>query len=239
MSIIKTAVVLAGGMGTRLRSKIGDEQKCLALVSGKPFLFKILDSLAEKNISKVILATGFKANTVEETLGRTYKGIDLLYSTENLPLGTGGALIQASRLVNEDHFLALNGDSYINFSLENLESYHLDKKSKFTILLTKTEASKRFGSVKLDSSGQILSFKEKADTKDQWTNAGVYLINRGIFAERGAEPQSLELEIFPSLIGDSFYGLPSKETAFIDIGTPDTLELADNFFNTDLTLTSP
>jgi D-glycero-alpha-D-manno-heptose 1-phosphate guanylyltransferase len=225
------AIILAGGMGTRLREVVADRPKVLADVAGRPFLTRILDQLVATEIASVVLSTGYMAGMIEAQIGTEYRGLPIRYSRENEPLGTGGALRLALDKTQSDPLLALNGDSFCDANIRELCAFHRKKKARATLLLTRVEDTSRFGSVETDANGTVIRFQEKRRAAAPgWINAGVYCVARelisGIPAGRAV---SIEHEIFPMLIGSGLCGFPVRG-AFIDIGTPHSYAEAERFF---------
>ena len=172
-------MILAGGFGTRLRSVVADKPKVLADVGGRPFIEDPLDQLAQGGVRSVVLCTGYMGDQIRNRLGRAYKKMTLHYSREPHPLGTGGALRLASSMLESETVLVLNGDSYCGAPLDEFWVWHSEQRSHATILLTKTDDTRRFGRVQTDDAGRILQFLEKADTQGPgWINAGIYLVRR-------------------------------------------------------------
>jgi D-glycero-alpha-D-manno-heptose 1-phosphate guanylyltransferase len=224
-------IILAGGQGTRLRAVVSDRPKVLALVKGKPFLCRLLDQLKEAGVRSVVLSTGYMADDVESTIGETYDGIRIRYSREQHPLGTAGAVRLALGETMSDPILVLNGDSFCEVDLEQLCRFHCAKLARATIVLAQVEDTSRFGRVETDSAGAVTSFEEKgAAASAGWINAGVYCLNREV-AENipAAQTRSLELEVFPRLIGTGLFGFKAGRE-FLDIGTPRSYEEAQSFF---------
>lgn len=225
-----TVAVLAGGLGTRLQS-VTKDQKVVAEVNAQPFLRYLLDQLNTAGFKKVVLCIGHKGEQVEEKLGKKNKNLDLIYSKENFALGTGGALRLALPLLKSDTILVMNGDTYCNAELKKFVKFHFDKKANASLVVSYVADTSRYGSVNLDSNDEVVGFEEKKIGGDSgWINGGVYLINRSeILGTPEKREVSLEKEIFPSLIGKSFYGYKSKGE-FIDIGTPQSYFQAGLFF---------
>jgi D-glycero-alpha-D-manno-heptose 1-phosphate guanylyltransferase len=230
---VTEAAVLVGGLGTRLRGVLADQPKALAFVGGKSILAHILDALAENGLNRVILCTGHLAEQIEAAFGLEYKTLKIVYSRENTPLGTAGALVQAANLFRNDRVLILNGDSFSPFSVAALAKLHEARKAVATILLAKVTDSSRYGAVDVDAAGAVLKWLEKGQpdsSEPKWINAGVYLINTGLIRSlRSSKIQSLERELFPSLIGNGLFALRNP-APFLDIGTPESLAAADAFF---------
>ena len=135
-----TAVILAGGLGTRLREVVADRPKVLAEVNGRPFLACLLDRLVDAGILKVVLCTGYMAELVRETCGNSYRGTELLYSREESPLGTGGALRLALPLIDSDPVLVMNGDSFCDADLVLFARQHLSAAAQASLILVQVAA---------------------------------------------------------------------------------------------------
>jgi NDP-sugar pyrophosphorylase family protein len=226
-----TAVILAGGLGTRLRSVVGEQAKVLARVAGRPFLAYLLDQLAEAGVRLAVLCTGYKAEAIASTFGTSYREMELTYSRETVPLGTAGALQQARSLVGSDPVLVLNGDSYCAADLGAFLAWHRDHRAAASLLLAEVDNTTRFGRVEVDAGGAVLGFTEKAPSSSPgWINAGVYLLGDSVLrALSPVAPRSLEREVFPAWIGRGLTGYRSSGS-FIDIGTPESYAKAEHLF---------
>jgi NDP-sugar pyrophosphorylase family protein len=226
-----TAMILAGGLGTRLRSVFSHKPKVLAEILGQPFLTYLLDQLSGAGLRNVILCTGYMGDRVQEVYGDTYKYLHLLYSQEDEPLGTGGALRLALPLLNSDPVLVMNGDSYIHADLNSYVDWFFRKDRKASFLLTSVSDTGRYGMVKVGKDESLLAFEEKGMTRGAgWINAGVYLLKKSLV--RLIPPGkafSLERELFPSLVGKGLFGYQCKGS-FIDIGTPESYAASEKFF---------
>lgn len=225
-----TAVILAGGLGTRLREVVSDLPKVLAKVNGRPFLAYLLDRLVDAGIRRTVLCTGYLAELVSTTFGESYRGMNLLYSREDTPLGTGGALRLALPLITSDPVLVLNGDSFCNADFILFANQHQSVSAKISLLLTQVKDVARYGTVDTDGAGTVVSFREKGShCGEGLINAGVYLLTRSNIATvPEGKPVSLERDVFPMLIGDGLYGF-FQPTRFIDIGIPADYHAADSF----------
>ena len=226
-----SAVILAGGFGTRLQSVVSDRPKVLAEVSGKPFLTYLLDQIASAGLRNVVICVGYMAEKIQDCLGETYGPLHISYSREAEPLGTGGALRLALSHVSSDAVLVMNGDSYIDIDLSGYVSWFFQKKCKAALLLTKVPDTARYGRVVQDEDESIVAFEEKQEGSGAgWINAGVYLIERSLIASIPIEmPYSLEREFFPPLAGTGLLGF-CTEGRFIDIGTPEAYAQTEAFF---------
>jgi D-glycero-alpha-D-manno-heptose 1-phosphate guanylyltransferase len=226
-----TAAILAGGLGSRLRPVVADRPKVLAEVGGRPFIFYLLDQLAAVSVQRVVLCTGYLADLVKDTLGETYGPMNLLYSREPSPLGTGGALCFALPLLESETVLVLNGDSFCEANLRAFCLVHCLRRAQASLLLAEVTDTGRFGWVELDGEGRITGFLEKGKaTGSGWVNGGIYLINRSLLDT--IPPQqivSLEQGIFPAWIGRGLYGF-RIDGRFLDIGTPESYAAAEEFF---------
>jgi D-glycero-alpha-D-manno-heptose 1-phosphate guanylyltransferase len=221
------AVILAGGLGTRLRSVVADRPKVLAEVAGRPFITHLLDQLHAAGSRHVVLCTGYLGEQVEAAIGPTYRGMRVGYSREAEPLGTGGALRLALEHVDSPDLLVLNGDSYCAADLEAFAAWHARIGSQASLFLAHIVDTDRYGSVVLGPGERVERFQEKAGSSGPgWINAGIYLLNRDLLADvpTGATV-SLERDLFPR------WGLHGfrAEAAFIDIGVPTDYARAATF----------
>lgn len=225
-----TAVILAGGMGTRLRPVIADRPKVMADVNGRPFITYLLDQLLVDGIGEAVLCTGYLAEMVSNTLGDNYHGIRLEYSQEDVPLGTGGALRLAMTRARGELLLAMNGDSYCAMDIQELIAVHRNRQAVCSITVTEVPDVARYGSVAMTSDGAVTSFLEKGVTSGAGhINAGIYLFRPEVLEAIPFNCQvSLEREVFPGLIGAGLYGY-SARGPFIDIGIPEDYRRASAF----------
>lgn len=225
------AFILAGGLGTRLREVVCDRPKALATVNGRPFLQYLLEQLADNGISRVVLGTGYLGEQIENAFGKRHRGMEILYSREPEPLGTGGALRHALPLLDGEELLVMNGDSFCDFDYHAFRSFHREKRGSMTLCLAQEPEIARYGAVKVDQGGRITEFAEKGAVSGGGAiNAGIYLLRRavieGIPAGRAV---SLEKEIIPELIGAGLFGFRTRGR-FIDIGIPGDYRAAQEFF---------
>jgi D-glycero-alpha-D-manno-heptose 1-phosphate guanylyltransferase len=224
------ALILVGGLGTRLRSVLSDRPKALAPVAGGPFLRFLFNQLQAAGVRRAVLCTGYRAHQVEETFGSRYGDLALSYSQEETPLGTAGALRLALPRLDAELALVLNGDSYVDCSLAEFHAWHRQHGFAGSLLLTWVEDAARFGTVDVDATGRIQAFREKQGLSGPgWINAGIYLLPRQLLEALPADrPVSLEREAFPAWLLRGLGGC-SRRAAFLDVGTPESLAQAEAF----------
>jgi NDP-sugar pyrophosphorylase family protein len=225
-------IVLAGGLGRRLRAVTGDRPKVLVRVGGRPFIEHVLLQLQNSGLKDVVLSTGFGAAAVEELLGTgRHLGMRLRYCRETHPLGTGGALRLACTMLGMGPMLVLNGDSLVRTDLTVLLREHLHNPAIATLLLAEVPDRSRFGAVSIDESGRIVQFKEKGVAGGGLVNAGAYVIEREMLVSCPTNRAvSLEYELLPALVG-RIRGL-AVSSALVDIGTPEALLAAQHYWGT-------
>lgn len=230
MALDVPALILVGGLGTRLRSVLNDRPKPLAPVGGRPFVTFLLDQLQAAGCRRVTLCTGYRSQQVAEAIGSRFGSLEVTYSVEPEPLGTGGAVRLAMSQAPGELFLVMNGDSYVNCSLGEFFEWHRAHGCPGSLVLTRVADAGRFGTVEVDEAGRIQSFREKEGlSRPGWINAGVYLLPRRWVEALPAGPMSLERDGFPVWLRDGLGGF-AREAAFLDVGTPETLAQAEAFF---------
>lgn len=222
---VEDAVILCGGLGTRLRAVLEGRPKSLAPVRGRPFLEWLVLALARQGVRRVVLASGYLDEQLRQHFGRERFGVEILHSTESEPLGTGGALQLAASLVRPPTLAVLNGDTFCRFDLARMANFHQAHDAAATIWLAPAEDRERFGSVEVDAEGRVVAFHEKAERGEGCVNAGIYLIERDVV--RGIRGRSsLERDVFPGLVGKGLYAITGS-SGLVDIGTPDALAQAE------------
>jgi len=227
------AIILAGGLGTRLRGVIGNLPKTLAPIKGKPFLDIILNRLNNYSfIGHVVIAVGYMGDKIRSEYAGSHRYcFEIRFSEEKELLGTGGALKKSIKYATTEDVIALNGDYYVDVDLVDLYRYHCDRAADFTMVVSEVDDMRRFGGVTMDGAGKITGYAEKGGYNEAGplpgaVNAGVYLFQRRVFdAVPNSVPLSLERELFPGFISKNFYGYVSKGM-FIDIGTPESYTIA-------------
>jgi len=227
-----TAVILAGGLGTRLRTVAPNRQKVVAAVGARPFVTRVLDQLAAAGLRRVVLCTGHHSEQVRAELGDQYGRLALRYSLESQPLGTAGAARLALSMVTGDPVLVMNGDSFCAADLGAFLQWHQARRAAGSLLLTRVADVGRYGQVQVAADGAVERFVEKsAMSGPGWISAGVYLLaHRVLEAIPTEQLVSIERAVFPAWVGKGLYGWPGGGR-FIDIGTPASLAEAQGFFD--------
>jgi D-glycero-alpha-D-manno-heptose 1-phosphate guanylyltransferase len=231
-SFQREALILAGGLGTRLRPAINDRPKPLADVVGRPFLERLLDQLGRFDYQRAILCVGYRGEQVRTQLGDRYGALALDYSFEEHPLGTGGALRKAAPMLQAPHVLAMNGDSYCDIDLAAFAAAHLRFGGEATMAVLHRDDRHRSGTVELDAQSRIVAFASRpAVPQPGLINAGVYMFRRaGLDAIPQDRAVSLEDEVFPQIVArQTLFGWRIGAN-FIDIGTPESYRDAQKFF---------
>ena len=217
--------VLAGGLGTRLRSVLGDTPKILAPIGGRPYLDHLLSWLKGFGVSRVVLCLGVRAEAVLEHLKRhPVAGLEVVTSVEAEPRGTAGALRLAVPLLRSDPVLVMNGDTFVDADLPAFLAAHRKAGGGASVLCATVPSTARYGRLDIDG-GKIRRFREKdpAETGPGVINAGVYLFQRSWLRQlaRGTAA-SLEHDVFAPAPAGAFNAIPAGNVAFVDIGTPDS-----------------
>ncbi|HBA40533.1 MAG TPA: galactokinase [Deltaproteobacteria bacterium] len=231
-----TAVILAGGLGTRLRSVLQGRPKVLAEIQGRPFLAYLLSQLSISGLRTVVLCTGYLGGQIQDRFGDSYRNLGIVYSREGSLLGTAGALRLALPLFKSSSVLVMNGDSFCDIDLHVFWDWHCGRRAAATLALVRMVDSMRYGQVRMESDGALLSFEEKSGRGEPgWVNAGIYLLTlKFIQAIPENRAISLEKEVFPAWIGRGLYGYQT-EGRFLDIGIPETYGAAKGFFSPEKT----
>jgi len=230
------ALILAGCLGTRLRSAFDVGPKSMAPVGGRYFLEYLLDWLRSAGIRELILCVGHKKSQIQNWLddGREW-GLHIRYSVEKKLLGTAGALKLAEKMISGESCFVVNGDSFLGIDLKEMYQFHVKHRSLATIALARVRNSARYGTVQLDRKARIVAFREKSAGASkrgpssgnlQLINGGVYVLEKQFFdAIPPRKAVSLERDVFPPLVGKNLYGFVTSGY-FIDIGVPADFERA-------------
>ncbi len=210
------AVVLAGGLGTRLRSVVQDLPKPMAPINGKPFLAFVLEYLKKQGITEIILSVSYKYELIQEYFKDEFYGMKIHYNIEKELLGTGGAIKDALKFVKNEAYV-LNGDTFFDIDLKKLTLDH----SKICIALKQMQNFDRYGTVNVDEQGIVTSFEEKVFKKQGLINGGIYLLKKDIFDEFSLEKKFS----FEEFLQENYKLLKIQtqifDDYFIDIGIPE------------------
>ncbi|EEP3560447.1 NTP transferase domain-containing protein [Campylobacter coli] len=210
------AIILCGGLGTRLKSVIKDIPKPMAPINDKPFLEFIFEYLKKQGIKEVILAVSYKYEVIKEYFKDEFLGIKIKYSIEKEPLGTGGAIKEALKLVKNEAYV-VNGDTFFDIDLKKL----VLNSSKICIALKQMQNFDRYGTVNVDEQGIVTSFEEKVFKKQGLINGGIYLLKKDIFDEFSLEKKFS----FEEFLQENYKLLKIQtqifDDYFIDIGIPE------------------
>lgn len=213
-------IILAGGFGTRLRQVVPDLPKPMAPVAGRPFLEIVLERLAVKGFSHVILSLGYMAEKIQAYFGEEFNGMSLEYVVEESPLGTGGAIRFAMKQTRDDHTFVFNGDTYLDLEVEQIEALWQAHRSPI-IVGREVQDTGRYGCL-LALNGQITGFAEKGCAGPGLINAGCYVLNRGqLDCFEPMVPFSLETGYLVDAVAVQRFDLFVTEGQFIDIGIPE------------------
>lgn len=227
----REAIVLAGGFGTRLAHIVNDVPKPMAPVASRPFLRFILDMLAERGFSRIIIADGYKRECIEDYFGQNYRGLEILYSSEESPLQTGGAIKKALALCNNDWVYVLNGDTYCEANFDRMEETALQRQGSLQVVLATKQMTDfdRYGTVAVDDEGVVLSFREKAYCTAGVINAGIYLLQRGVL-KSFPDVFSFEHDFLEEVVNHDAIRAVECAGLFIDIGVPEDYMRAQELF---------
>lgn len=225
------AVVLAGGLGTRLRSAVPNMPKPMAPVCQRPFLACLMDYWISQGVTQFVVSVGYMKEVIMDYFGSSYSSTPITYAIEVTPLGTGGGLSLAAQGIKEP-FLVLNGDTFFEVDLAKLLKFHTKNESDWTFSLFRTSEIDRYMGMEVSDNGQIISLKIDSKAQNRLANGGAYLVSPSSLEKSGfkaGEKYSLEDELLPALMSRdcNLFGIEFKDS-FIDIGIPkDYLRAAD------------
>lgn len=232
------AIVLAGGLGTRLQSVVKDVPKPMAEVAGKPFLNYIMSYLHSNKIKKVVLAVGYKYEIIQQYLENTAHtyGLQVKYSIEQELLGTGGGIFQAFEMIEGDAAFVINGDTYFNVPLSDLEEFAVSKSADIALALKATSDVGRYGSVVCSPEDKVVNFTEKGAVQSGSVtiNGGIYYMKKELTSSYSMPTKfSIEQDFFQANLHQlKAYG-KVYDKAFIDIGIPDDYKLAQEMLRNE------
>ena len=233
MSSGAECIILAGGLGTRLREAVPGLPKCMAPVAGRPFMYYVINYLLEQKVQHFIFSLGYMHDVIQEYINDEFPLLDLQYSIEDEPLGTGGAIKLACKKTSTDNILMLNGDTMYKIHVNKLLTFHTEYDAACTIALKPMHDFDRYGVVEINQQNYIQSFKEKQFYRSGLINGGAYALNMASFLSLSLpEKFSFEkdyLEKFHSQ--QNMMGLIQDEY-FIDIGITEDYKKANVEFMT-------
>ncbi len=219
------AIVLAGGLGTRLRRVMPDVPKPMAPIAGRPFMEILLGLLARKGFSRAILSLGFMAERISDYFGSRHAGIDLAYVVEDTPLGTGGAIRLASEICTQDHFFVFNGDTYLDLEAHSVEQQWQTRRNPIVVAKLVPDTT-RYGRLAIQD-GHITDFIEKGVGEPGFINAGCYVLATDALAHFPLKfPFSIESGYLVPEVARATVEAFVTEGTFIDIGIPEDYERA-------------
>jgi len=231
--MINTAVILAGGFGTRLRSVINNTPKPMAPINNFPFLYYQLNYLKSYGIKKIIFSIGYMADDIKNYFGYSFSNLNIEYVIEKAPMGTGGGIRLALQESEENLVLVLNGDSFFDINLNQFYNYHITENAQISLALREVDDASRYGTIVKNEENKIISFQEKNNLSQPGIiNGGVYIIDSSLYLKHTPSEKnfSIEKDFFEkqittlSIKGFQFNGY------FIDIGIPEDYQKAQHDF---------
>ena len=222
---IKEAIVLAGGLGTRLRDAIGEIPKPLAPIKDKPFLHFIFEYMKTQGIETAILSVGYKWEMIEKQFGDEYLGIKIKYAVENERLGTGGGIKLALQQVQGEQCYVLNGDTYFDIDLNTLADFHLGSNAECTLAAKSLSSFDRYGTIDIVADGTVTAFNEKMPKEEGVINGGIYCLSKSILNSLPNKAAfSFETDYFEPNAGTGKIKALVFDDYFMDIGIPEDYE---------------
>ncbi len=221
-----SAIILAGGLGTRLRSVVPDLPKPMAPINGRPFLEYQIRYWISQGVNHFVISVGYRYQVIIDFFGAKFEGAIIDYVVEKSPLGTGGGLLLASKKIShQENFLLLNGDTYFDIDLKDLTKFSQENNADWSFSLFRTSDVNRYLGMNISQNGEISSFHSNLNSSEKLVNGGVYLVNPRVLSSIPfclEDKVSLEEDILPAAMawGQRFFGKEYMNN-FIDIGVPD------------------
>lgn len=223
-------LILCGGQGTRLREVVCDRPKPMVQINGRPFLDILIDNASKYEFRRYILCVCYMGEVIENYYIEKDGPEEILFSYEDMPLGTGGAVKNAEKLINSSPFLVMNGDSFCPVDIRQFLDFHSKKEALASTVVINAENTGDYGLIVLDGLQKIVRFEEKCSKEKAFINAGMYLFEKDVLYMIPPNTKySLEYDLFPRLADKEFYGYITQER-LIDIGTPERYEQGRSFF---------
>ena len=242
---LQEAIILAGGLGTRLRTVLPDTPKCMAPVNGKPFIAHVIDYLAAQQITNFIFSLGYKHEIIIDFIETTYKDtfthdsrftihdspLTIHYSIEPEPLGTGGAIQFACKKATEKNIVVVNGDTLFKADIQKQMAFHESHDADCTLGLKQMQQFERYGVVELNEADSVKCFKEKQYYEEGLINCGLYILNRENFLNKDLPAKfSFEKDYLEKYYSQyKMFGFV-QDAYFIDIGIPEDYKRAQQEF---------
>lgn len=228
----RTAIILAGGLGTRLRAAVPDLPKCMAPVAGRPFLYFVINHLRMQGISRIIFSLGYMHNIILDWLQKEFPTLNYDYVIEDEPLGTGGAILFSLQKAMTDNVFIVNGDTLFRFDAKKMIDLHAQKSAACTLALKPMQNFDRYGVVEINENNIITSFKEKQYYDKGLINAGIYLINKESFTKKDfLQKFSFEKDYLEKFVAEKQFAGLQQDVYFIDIGIPEDYNRAQTEFS--------
>lgn len=227
------AIILAGGLGTRLRSEVKDIPKPMASIGDKPFLEILMKRLSDRGFRKIIFCTGYKSEAISKHFSNNYEKIEISYSNEKKQMGTGGAIkLALDQIDKKEHIFIFNGDTFFDIDYLELKNFHINNNFSLTIALKEMYKFDRYGSVGIDSNFRITSFNEKKFTKKGFINSGIYVTEYETLKKLpNEEIFSFENDFLNKVYSEYNFGGYISSGFFIDIGIPEDYLKARRILN--------
>ena len=222
-------IILAGGLGTRIKTVLGDTPKCLAPIGEQPFLHYLIHYFQSQGIQKFVFSLGHGHTEIETYLSSYKEPLDYVICKEDLPLGTGGAVLNALRFTTLPSVWVANGDSFLAATLDPMAAFFDMCGAECAIALAEVQNTARYGSAQLATDYRVTGFAEKGNAGKGWINAGIYLLNKRLFTvHEWPERFSFEQDYLNAYCAAArFFGYRYRNY-FIDIGVPEDLQKAQN-----------
>jgi D-glycero-alpha-D-manno-heptose 1-phosphate guanylyltransferase len=220
------AIVLAGGLGTRLAGRLNGIPKAMAPVAGRPFLEILLSQLERAGCIRAVLSVGHLRASIQEHFGARFHGMRVDYAVEDTPLGTGGAIRRALPLAEGKSILVLNGDTLLDADYKDMLRFHSTERAPFTMAITRQKNIARYGGVMI-SGKRIVGYEEKGRQGAGWINAGAYVLDRDLeWPHTLGEKFSFEQDFLTAAVSRMTPAAYEVEGLFLDIGVPEDLDRA-------------
>jgi D-glycero-alpha-D-manno-heptose 1-phosphate guanylyltransferase len=216
------AIILAGGFGTRLKKLNLDVPKPMVPLGEHPFLFYMLSWLKVNGMKRVVLSVGYKWEIIRDCFGTSFRDMELMYSVEDEPLGTGGAVKKAMSYCKGNLIWVMNGDTFFEVGLHKMQDFHKKQRNHFTLAGKPVPDTSRYGRLLMNEHSRIIGFGEKAKEGPGLINGGIYLFGKDFFRGKSTGDKfSFEKDILEEYVMKEKFGAFVSDSYFIDIGTPE------------------